>query len=425
MNLRRSIISMGVFLALAVPAFAARYYTVTDIGDFGFGSVGNSINPQGQVAGFADVAVDATHSFVFSNGQLFEITTLGGTNSNFFAINDLGHPVGVSQITGDTARHAFVHGGEPGLIDLGTLGGTNSAATDINENDFIVGYSDTTDGHTHAFGIYAEGMKDLGTLGGNDSAAYGTNDVNDIVGTSETSTAGVFTAMAWTADNQKINLGTLGGSPSQANSVNNNGQVVGYSYLAGNTVYHAFYYYGGQIHDLGTLGGSNSKALDINNKGEAVGESDVIGGAAVHAFLIADGSFYDLNDLIPASSGWTLVSASSINDSGRITGYGVNPEGKTRAFLLMPATPPATAPTISLAGKNKVTTSKSKLVIKGTATGTVTSVTYTMSGKKGKATGTASWHFTAKLKPGKYVVTVVAHGPGGDSAPTKITVTRK
>jgi hypothetical protein len=46
----------------------------------------------------------------------------------------------------------------------------------------------------------------------------------------------------------------------------------------------------------------------------------------------------------------------------------------------------------------------------------------------GKATrtaaGTTSWHFTAKLKPGKNRITVTAHGHGGDSTPAKITITR-
>jgi hypothetical protein len=35
-----------------------------------------------------------------------------------------------------------------------------------------------------------------------------------------------------------------------------------------------------------------------------------------------------------------------------------------------------------------------------------------------------SWKFKTKLKPGKNVVVVIAHGPDGDSAPAKATVIR-
>ena len=43
----------------------------------------------------------------------------------------------------------------------------------------------------------------------------------------------------------------------------------------------------------------------------------------------------DLNALIDPASGWTLVSAMSINGSGQIAGYGTLREN-VRAFLLTP-----------------------------------------------------------------------------------------
>ncbi|MFC1636251.1 hypothetical protein ACFL5Z_15580, partial [Planctomycetota bacterium] len=36
------------------------------------------------------------------------------------------------------------------------------------------------------------------------------------------------------------------------------------------------------------------------------------------------------------ASGWTLKSANDINASGWIVGWGYNPEGESRAFLLIP-----------------------------------------------------------------------------------------
>ena len=35
----------------------------------------------------------------------------------------------------------------------------------------------------------------------------------------------------------------------------------------------------------------------------------------------------DLNSLLPPNSGWTLTSATGINDAGQIVGYGLNPAG--------------------------------------------------------------------------------------------------
>ncbi len=43
----------------------------------------------------------------------------------------------------------------------------------------------------------------------------------------------------------------------------------------------------------------------------------------------------DLNDGIPGGSGWTLIEAASINNSGQIAGFGIF-SGQTHAFLLTP-----------------------------------------------------------------------------------------
>lgn len=58
------------------------------------------------------------------------------------------------------------------ITDLGTLGGTKSIATGINNLGQIVGYSSINSGQNHAF-LWQNGkMTDLGTLGGEWSEAY-------------------------------------------------------------------------------------------------------------------------------------------------------------------------------------------------------------------------------------------------------------
>ncbi len=84
----------------------------------------------------------------------------------------------------------------------------------------------------------------------------------------------------------------------------------------------------------------------------------------------------------------------------------------------------AKAPVLTITTRTGTTT-KPTAIITGKATGDVSGVTYKVGTKAGKAAGTTNWRFTAKLKPGKNVISVVATGPGGNSASKKITITRK
>jgi len=45
----------------------------------------------------------------------------------------------------------------------------------------------------------------------------------------------------------------------------------------------------------------------------------------------------DLNNLLPLFSGWVLIGANGVNDSGQITGWGLH-NGVERAFRLDPPT---------------------------------------------------------------------------------------
>ena len=117
-------------------------------------------------------------------------------------------------------------------------------------------------------------------------------------------------------------LGTLGGPTSQANAVNDEGLVVGSADTTTGT--DAFLYAYGKMIDLGNLGGSSASANAINGNGVVVGTSNTTGDADTHAFIwTRRKGLRDLNSLIPASSGWDLQTASSINDQGRIVGTGV------------------------------------------------------------------------------------------------------
>jgi probable HAF family extracellular repeat protein len=95
---------------------------------------------------------------------------------------------------------------------------------------------------------------------------------------------------------------------------------------------HAFLYSNSPIMDLRTLGGDISYAYGINASGRVVGDSLTASGDD-HAFPYRNRMMTDLHDLLPAGSGWVLLSATGINNAGQIVGYGTR-NGQTRAFLL-------------------------------------------------------------------------------------------
>ncbi|HZN65181.1 MAG TPA: hypothetical protein VFB66_07740 [Tepidisphaeraceae bacterium] len=96
------------------------------------------------------------------------------------------------------------------------------------------------------------------------------------------------------------------------------------------------------VTDLGTLPGFGSSAgYGVTSDGRVVGKAEPVEGqpGPSHAFLYHFGVMHDLNDLLPEDSGWTLTEARAISLDGSIAGFGIAPDGATRAFLLSPATP--------------------------------------------------------------------------------------
>ncbi|WP_195912195.1 DUF3466 family protein, partial [Candidatus Contendibacter odensensis] len=108
------------------------------------------------------VGLSGSHAFLYDNGGMIDLGTLGGTYSWAYGINDSGQIVGGSDTTGNNSRHAFLY--DNGLMsDIGTLGGTESFANDINNSGQIVGRSNIAN-RNHGF-LYADGqMVDLNSL---------------------------------------------------------------------------------------------------------------------------------------------------------------------------------------------------------------------------------------------------------------------
>jgi probable HAF family extracellular repeat protein len=105
--------------------------------------------------------------------------------------------------------------------------------------------------------------------------------------------------------------------------------------------------------DLGTLSGtSDSVATAINDAGQIVGDAritDPTPTSPLYApFLYSNGQITNLNSLLPANSGWTLVTATGINNQGVIAGTGIegnNPDAAQVGFMLFPSSSPTPTPT--------------------------------------------------------------------------------
>ena len=105
---------------------------------------------------------------------------------------------------------------------------------------------------------------------------------------------------------------------------------------------------GNSVTDLTDLIGSTDEITlqGINDSGWVVGyhrapssDATFVSPQGVHPFLFAGGKVYDLNTQVDNASGWTLVSATGVNNAGQIAGNGYL-NGQLTAFLLTPVVAP-------------------------------------------------------------------------------------
>jgi probable HAF family extracellular repeat protein len=256
-----------------------------------------------------------------------DLGDFGGGISRANAINYSGQVVGWSNTVNGHA-HAFLFvGGQ--IRDLGTLPGfASSTAQGINDSGQIVGWSGELYGNSHAFLYTGSQMQDLGGgLGGTYNQANGINSLGVVVGTS-TDSAGFVHGVSYYGG-QVLQLPLY-----NANGVNKMGQIVGYGSEPNNDYRDAFAY--NPVHGLpvylGGLSGIYNTALSINNSGQVVGWSwmgvDATNTPIKHAFLY-DGWGY-MQDL--GTLGGESAVANTINDNGVVVGWSDTASGAQHAF---------------------------------------------------------------------------------------------
>jgi len=225
-------------------------------------------------------------AFIWEDGNVIEIYDAPSRGT---AVNET---VQVAGLADDPQGRHFAFLWEEGNIqNLGTLGGEHSAAWDINDLGQVVGQADNRKDRFRAF-IWEDGrMMDLGTLprGGHSSRAYGINNRTQIVGMSygRQSTR----AFVW-EDGLMRGLRSLEGHLSVAQRINDNGQIVGYSGLRGGKR-HAVLWEDDVIFDLNDVVVNKCgkteivDAKDINESGQIVALGEIDG--LDRAYLLTPG----------------------------------------------------------------------------------------------------------------------------------------
>jgi probable HAF family extracellular repeat protein len=291
---------------------------------------------------------------LWKDGQIINLGTLGGYESEAFSVDRHGQVVGFSGNTisdpysilglGTETRAFLWRDGK--MQDLGTLGGPDAFATAMNEKGQVSGFSylDSVPNPyctltTGAFLWERDKMVNLGSLGGSCTGPGipGMNNRGQVVGGSNLAGDTESHAFLW-EKGTLTDLSTLGGTFSAATAINDAGEVSGGATIAGDLVVHAFFWKQGVMTDIGTVGGDDcSFAFDINSTGQVVGQSFQCNVNTVpHAFLWEHGHIIDLNDFVPSGSSLTLLDAERNNDRGEIFGIGSLPNGELRAFVLIP-----------------------------------------------------------------------------------------
>jgi probable HAF family extracellular repeat protein len=303
------------------------------------------------------MAFPAENAVLWKDGKIINLGTLGGYESGAGQVNSRGQVVGFSSnTTADPCPSLFGIGTQTRAFlwengkmkDLGTLGGPDAAAVFINEQGQAAGLS-YTNSITHASTgvcttdpfLWDKGkMIDLGTLGGTFGSTGETVSLNSrgqVVGLSNLAGDLVFHAFLWPGEDGKMrDLGTFGGDNSEANEINDAGEIIGWAWTV-DSVQHAFFWKNGQMTDIGTLDGDcSSNAFGINNRGQVVGLSVTCDGSSDRAFLWEEGQIIDLNVFVPPGTDLTLADVERINERGEILGIGNLSNGDARAFLLIP-----------------------------------------------------------------------------------------
>jgi probable HAF family extracellular repeat protein len=313
---------------------------IVDLGTLGGNqSLAATVNNRGQVVGAAANAIPDEFSmfgwatqaraFLWQKGTMRDLGTLGGPDAFAIFVNQRGQVAGVAYtdstpnpVTGVPTQDPFLW--ENGRMkDLGTLGGTQGFVNAFNNRGQVAGESNLAgDLTSRPFLWDGRTLKDLGTFGGNVGFATALNDLGEVAGGARTADDEALHAFFW-RNGVMTDLGTIKDDTcSVAHSMNSNGLVVGTSGNCDDVFeMHGFLSeQGGPLIDLNDFVPPGSDLVVTD--GETINDAGEIAGSG----MLPNGDFHVIV-LIPCSE------VSAIHDGCREAGEDTNSvQSKSRRF---------------------------------------------------------------------------------------------
>jgi probable HAF family extracellular repeat protein len=342
-------LTFTLILALAMGKHAPRAaappgpYVLTDLGTLGGASAqATDVNRSGQAVGYSTNASSQGRAFLWQNGSMIDLGTLGGP-AVANGINEFGQVAGTSTLGVGSWNRAVLWDGTAKINLTPNLGASDSsAAYAVNDARHVAGAL-TTFNVSKAF-VWRDGVLTvLADSAGLGAYAFDINNSDQVAGSTYspilTPLGRMLHATLW-EDGTATDLGLLpGDEDSSAVAINSFGQIAGSSGRTDPETYESFYrpflYSGGMMTAIQVPSGE-AYASDINDSGVVVGTMRAGGGLSnFHAWIYADGIATNLNTVIPAA-GLHLVNAQAISNDGRIAGTAIDAQGHYHAFLLTP-----------------------------------------------------------------------------------------